>query len=146
MRIAVALTVVLAATLAADDQKNPGDAKKAFQGTWTIVDVEKGKAGDEPVTAPTVVFKDDTYSIRAGDKVIEAGTFTVDTEKTPHRIEVVATDGMDKGQKWHGIYELKGDTLRAMVGPTDKDPPAKLGKPQPGERAFTLKRAKQPKE
>ena len=53
---------------------------------------------------------------------------------------MTVTKGAYKGKKWHGLYELEGDTLRAVVGPADKDPPTKLTEPDPGTRAFTLKR------
>lgn len=45
--------------------------------------------------------------------------FKVDASKAPNRIEVTATPGPDRGMKWHGVYELDGDTLRAVVGPAD---------------------------
>ena len=126
-------------TATAGDKKD--DARKAFQGTWTIVDRRKAD-GKEPVTAPTVVFDGDTYRIKAGDKVVEEGTFTVDGSKSPKQIAVAATEGMDKGKKWHGIYEIQGDTMRAVVGPTDKERPTKYDTPTEGVRAFVLKREK----
>ena len=75
--------------------------------------------------------------------MVEEGMFAVDGSKFPKQIEVVATAGKDKGKKWHGIYEVHGDTLRAVVGPTDKDRPIKFDNPAEGVRVFTLKRAKQ---
>ena len=143
MRISVGVAVLAAAGLAAQDRAGAdlGDGQKAFQGTWTIVELEKGKAGDQPVSAPTVEFRGDKYAIKAGDQTVEEGTFRADARKAPNRIEVTVTAGKDKGQKWHGIYELEGDTLRAVVGPTDKDLPKSLVKPEAGQRAFTLKRA-----
>jgi uncharacterized protein (TIGR03067 family) len=141
MRLVLVAVLLSAGVLSAEDKKD--DARKAFQGTWTIVDTKKGDKKDkEPVTAPTVVFDGDKYRIKAGDKVVEEGTFTVDGSKSPKQIEVTATAGMDKGKKWHGIYEIEGDTLRAVVGPTDKDRPTKYDNPPEGVRAFTLKRAK----
>lgn len=140
MRIVLLTTVLAAAGFAADDRR--GDGLKAFQGNWTIVEMEKGKKGDQPVVAPTVIFDGNKYRIKAGDKVVEEGTFAVDQEKTPNRIKDAATAGMDKGKKWHGVYELKGDTLRALVGPAGKDPPTAIAEPQPGQRVFTLKRAR----
>jgi uncharacterized protein (TIGR03067 family) len=142
MRIATLIAALAASGLAADDPKL-ADGKKAFQGTWTIVSLEHGgKKADEPVTAGTVVFKGDKYVIKAGDKTVEEGTFQVDAAKTPNRIEVTVKAGEDKGKKWHGVYELEGDTLRAVVGPVDKDPPKSLANPAPGTRGFTLKRQK----
>lgn len=140
MRLALAAMLLSVVAVAADDKK---DDKKAFQGTWTIVQTKKGDPKDkESVAAPTVVFEGDKYRIKAGDKMVEEGTFTVDGSKTPKHIEVTATEGMDKGKKWHGIYEVDGDTLKAVVGPTDKGRPTKYDNPPEGARAFTLKRAK----
>jgi len=138
LKFASIAVLMFAGAALADDQKND---REAFQGTWTIVDRKKADT-KEPVTAPTVVFEGDTYQIKAGDKVIEKGTFKVDGSKAPKQIEVTATEGMDKGHKWHGIYEFKGDTMRAVVGPTDKDRPAKYDDPTEGVRAFVLKREK----
>ena len=139
MRLVLVAALLSASALIADDKKD--DARKAFQGTWTIVHTKKGDDKDkEPVTAPTVVFDGDKYKIKAGDKVVEEGTFAVDGSKSPKHIEVAATAGMDKGMKWHGVYELSGDTLRAVVGPTDKARPTRFGNPAEGVRAFTEKR------
>jgi uncharacterized protein (TIGR03067 family) len=141
MRLMLVAMLLSAGALVADDKKD--DARNAFQGTWTIVDTKKGDTKDkEPVTAPTVVFDGDKYRIKAGEKVIEEGMFTVDGSKTPKQIEVAAAAGEGKGMKWHGIYELEGDTLRAVVGPTDKDRPTKFENPTEGVRVFTLRRAK----
>jgi len=140
MRFALVAVPLLASTLIAEDKK---DDREALQGTWTIVHTKKGDTKDkEPVTAPTVVFTGDKYKIEAGDKVVEEGTFKVDGSKSPKQIEVAATDGKDKGKKWHGIYEIKGDTMRAVVGPADKDRPTKYDNPPEGARAFHLKREK----
>ncbi len=139
MRLVLVAALLSAGALLADDKKD--DGRKAFQGTWTIVDRKKAD-GKEPVTAPTVVFDGDKYKIKAGDKVVEEGTFTVDGSKSPKHIAVTATEGMDKGKKWHGIYEIEGDTMRAVVGPADKDRPTKYDNPAEGVRVFTLKRAK----
>jgi uncharacterized protein (TIGR03067 family) len=132
--------LLFAGAVLADDKK---DDREAFQGTWTIVDTKKGDTKDkEPVTARTVVFEGGKYKIKAGDKVVEAGTFKVDVSKATKHIEVAATEGKDKGMKWHGIYEIKGETMRAAVGPTDKDRPAKYDDPPEGVRVFRLKREK----
>jgi uncharacterized protein (TIGR03067 family) len=143
MRTLFVFAAIAAVGFAADDKKRDGKGEgvQAFQGTWTIVEMEKGKK-DAPVSAPTVVFDGTSYRIKAGDKLVEEGTYAVHPEQTPNRIEVAATAGKDKGKKWHGIYEIEGDTLRAVVGPVDKDPPKTLTEAQPGQRAFTLKRAK----
>jgi uncharacterized protein (TIGR03067 family) len=138
MKLALAAFLLFASAVLADDDK---DERKAFQGTWTIIDRKRSDT-NEPVTAPTVVFEGDKYKIKAGEKVIEEGTFKVDAAKAPKQIEVAATEGKDKGMKWHGIYEIKDDTMRAVVGPTDKERPTKYDNPPEGVRAFVLKREK----
>lgn len=149
MRTAVLISALTAAALVAADKPPAGDGRKAFQGTWTIVSMTRGEKKEgkaevskQPVTAPTVVFTGDKYVIKAGDETVEEGTFTAEAGQTPNRITVHTTSGDDKGRKWHGVYELEGDTLRAVVGPLSKDPPTTLTKPDPGTRAFTLKRDK----
>lgn len=140
MRLVLAALLLPVGVVLADDRT---DARKAFQGTWTIVHTKKGDATDkEPVTAPTVVFDGDKYRIKAGDKVVEEGTFTADGSKSPKQIEVAATAGADKGKKWHGIYEIDGDTLKAVVGPTDKARPTRYDTTPEGVRAFVLRREK----
>lgn len=129
------LAALLAVAVIADDDQ------KAFQGTWTIVGQKKGDS-KEPVTGPTVVFEGDKYQIKRGDKVLEEGTFKLDGSKSPKQIDVTVTEGVDKGTKLHGIYEIEGDSMRAAVGPTDKDRPARYDGLPEGVRAFVLKREK----
>jgi uncharacterized protein (TIGR03067 family) len=142
------LTTLLA--LAASPSDPPaGDGRPAFQGAWEVVSMEVGGVKpdrsdnrEQPVTTGTIAFSGGRYVMKAGDRVVEEGTFTARNEKTPNRIEVAVTRGQDAGKKWHGIYELEGNTLRAVVGPADRPPPSKLTEPDPGTRAFTLKRVK----
>ena len=140
MRHALILTALAVGFAVADEKAGP----KEFQGTWTIVESEKvdpaKRKTDEPVAAKTVVFSGNTYAIKYGDKTVEEGTFSVDATKSPPKIVVEATRGEGTGTKWHGIYELKGDTLRAVVGKIDQAPPSDLDKPAEGTRAFMLRR------
>jgi hypothetical protein len=55
---------------------------------------------------------------------------------------LAAVAGGGTGTKWHGIYEVKGNTLRAVVGKIDQAPPTDLNKPAEGTRSFLLKRAR----
>lgn len=138
MRLVIAAALLCTGVVFAGE---PQDDQKAFQGTWTIVHHKK-EGEKEPVTAPTVVFSGNRYTIKAGEKVVEEGTFKVDGSKSPKQIEVSTTEGMDKGKKWHGVYEVQGDTLRAVVGPADKERPTKYDNPPEGVRSFQLKREK----
>jgi hypothetical protein len=44
-----------------------------------------GRKDQEPVTAPTVVFDGDKYRIKAGDQVVEEGTFDHRVGRLPCR-------------------------------------------------------------
>ena len=140
MRHALILTALAVGFAAADEKAGP----KEFEGTWTIVESEKVDPAkhkkDEPVVARTVVFSGNTYTIKYGDKTVEEGKFSVDATKSPPKIVVEAVRGEGTGTKWHGIYELKGDSLRAVVGKIDQAPPGDLDKPAEGTRTFTLRR------
>lgn len=144
MRFSVIAAVLAAGSLGAAEPRLP-DGQKGFQGTWAIVELERGgKKSDERITAGTVVFEGDKYRIKSGAETVEAGTFRARAGKTPNEIDVTVTEGPDKGKTWHGVYELEGDTLRAVVGPSDKERPKALANPAPGTRGFTLKRQKKP--
>lgn len=139
MRFApLAAVAAFAAVAAADDLPN---GQKGFQGTWTIVSLEHGGRQPDKVTNGTVVFKGSEYEIKHGDKTVETGTFKAVAAKTPHLIDAEAKTGEHKGTKWHGLYELEGDTLRAVVVPADKARPRAVTVVPEGGRGFTLKRA-----
>lgn len=135
MKLILLATLLSAGILPADDEKD--DALKPFQGSWTIVDKKKVE-NEEPKTARTVMFEGDKYKIKAGDKVVEEGTFTVDGAKK--HIEVTVTEGADEGRTWHGIYEVDGDTMKAVVGPITAARPTEYDDPPEGVRSFVLKR------
>ena len=52
--------------------------------------------------------------------------YTLDASKSPAHIDMVYTDGPDKGRTVKGVYELKGDTLKLCVSRPDGDRPAAL--------------------
>jgi uncharacterized protein (TIGR03067 family) len=142
MRTALIVTLFAAGGLAAQERvgTRTDDGLKSIQGEWKIVKMEWGGPKTDKLNAPIVVLDDDNYTIRDGETVVEKGTVQLAAQKTPNRIDVKTTSGPHKGKEWHGVYELEGDTLRAVVAPNDTERPTKLVEPKPGQRAFTLKR------
>jgi uncharacterized protein (TIGR03067 family) len=142
MRTALFATLLATGVVLADDERANPKGLQSFQGAWKIVQHQRGgKVAKDDVHATTVVFKDDTYKMLDKDgKVVEEGKITVHPEKTPLLIEVVSTAGMDKGKKWHGIYEIEGPVLRTMVSPADGKRPTRLDETPANSRGFTLKR------
>lgn len=144
MRTALFASLLAASALLADDERANPKGLQSFQGTWKIAELQHGgkKLEGDKVHATTVVFKGDAYKmLDKGGKVVEEGQITVHPEKTPLLIEVVSTAGMDKGKKWHGVYEIEGPVLRAVVSPADEKRPVRLVEPPANSRGFTLKRA-----
>jgi uncharacterized protein (TIGR03067 family) len=142
MRTALFASLLAAGFALADDERANPKGLQSFQGKWKIVEHQRGgKVVKDDVHATAVVFKDDTYRmLDKGGKVVEEGKVTVHPEKTPLLIEVAATSGADKGKKWHGVYEIEGPVLRAVVSPADEKRPTRLDETPANSRGFTLRR------
>jgi len=125
--------VLLAAPLRAEDK--PKNDRDNLQGTWlavslvndgkTLLDEKSPKEG--PVTK--LVYDDDKWLIKVGDKTVASGKFTIDASKKPKEIDILDETGTKNEKTKLGIYELDGDTYKFCLG--------KAGKPRPKE--FTSK-------
>jgi uncharacterized protein (TIGR03067 family) len=149
-RIAFALLVALLCAWAilspvAAQQKD--DAAKQelekFQGTWTFVSVEHdGKPspkGDEP---QTITFQGDKFTVKVGDKVVQAGTQKLDPGKKPKAVDAAITEGEGKDTTMLGIYEFEGDTLKACFDMKGKKRPTEFKTtPDSGHFLAIIKRA-----
>jgi uncharacterized protein (TIGR03067 family) len=54
---------------------------------------------------------DGAYTVKVGD-VVDKGTLKIDPAAKPKAMDIIGTDGPNKGKTFLAIYELKGDTLR----------------------------------
>lgn len=139
-----ALALFLVAPLVADDKKNEADLK-AMVGNWTV---DKAELGGKDSTA---VFKTLKFEIRAGGKytvelgVKDEGGFTVTADKSPKEMDIVSTEGPNKGKTIKAIYKLDGDALTVCYN-LDADKPGRPEKfeSKAGTKTFlvTYKRAK----
>ncbi len=116
-RIAVVAALALLAVAAARAGGPAKSDKAALQGTWRltaaeidkqVIPLEKLKEGGA-VMVGTLTVKGDRYSFQLGKTRLEF-TFKVDPSAKPHAIELTACDGPQKGQVYHGIYKVEGDT------------------------------------
>jgi uncharacterized protein (TIGR03067 family) len=83
---------------------------KRLDGEWKIIAAEQGGAAVE--SNDVVVFSGRKCTVtNPGTKIVLESTISIDPSKTPKRIEVTNTATKEV---WAGIYELKGDTLRAV--------------------------------
>ena len=114
--------------VAAEDKDDSGknDLKK-FQGTWTFVSMEQdGKQqpkGDEP---QTITFEGDKFTVKMGDKIVQAGTQKLDPSKKPKAVDAAITEGEGKGTTMLGIYAVEGDTIKACFDPQGKKRPTEF--------------------
>jgi uncharacterized protein (TIGR03067 family) len=122
-----------------------GDAAKKeyqkFTGTWRIESmvVEGAKVEEDQFKTARLVLKGDKFSMTHGD-VTYGGTYRVDVSKKPKTIDVVFTEGPDKGNTLLGIYELDGDTYKVCIG--KERPKEFVSKPGSGHVLEVFKREK----
>src|ERR1043166_10124534 len=105
--LAAAITVFAHQDAAADDAK-------AIQGTGKVVSCEHGgkKLPDDKVKDAVLIFADGIVTFKPGGKTITVGKYMLDPKAKPGVLDAEATEGLAKGQRQLGIYELKGDDLK----------------------------------
>jgi uncharacterized protein (TIGR03067 family) len=145
--LALGVVCLLAAGLSAraDDAKKDQEKElKDLEGTWKTAsrEVDGKKVPDEEV-------KKITLTIGAGGKaaLLSDGTaigkadLTVNPAKKPKEIDLLLTEGENKGKTARGIYELSADTLRVCYAAPGKDRPTEFSsKPGSGNTLSVYKR------
>ncbi len=125
----------------------PADDKdiKALNGTWAPQSGEFGgnKFPDEILKTIKLEIKDGMYTVTAG-KEVDKGTAKIDSSKKPKQMDIVGTEGPNKGKTFPAIYELDGDTLKVCYDLSGKERP-KAFKSEAGTMVFlvTYKRVKE---
>ena len=111
----VRFCIVLALVLSFSSVAWSGDSKDedAIQGTWLASTAEFGgqKFPDEVRKSIKLVIKDGKYTVTVG-KELDKGTSKLVTSAKPKAMDIMGTDGPNKGKTMLAIYELNGDTLR----------------------------------
>jgi uncharacterized protein (TIGR03067 family) len=129
-----------------DEPKNEAVKQEyaRFDGTWKFESVEfEGKTMPiQNFSGMTLVLKGDRWTLVQGSQKA-SGTYTVDPDKKPKQLDTVWTEGMEKGQKQLGIYELTDDTYKVCMGMPGKPRPTEfVSKPGSGHFLEVLKRVK----
>lgn len=149
MRGTCLCVVLLAAIVAGQGLVGAGakqtgdDVLKNIQGTWRFVahEMDGKKAPPEETKKMTITFKDDKWTVRDGDKVVQAGTHKFDPSKKPAQVDAKVTEGEGKGSNMLGIYELKGDTIKVCFDVMGKERPTSFSTKE-GQFAATVERVK----
>ena len=136
LRLAVAVLAVgvLGNISRADDKAKAVPDKLA--GTWNCVSaVNDGR----PIAEATVqklrlTLTKDRYKTERGEDVLFDSAYTLDATKEPKQINMIATEGENKGKPAQGIYALDGDTLKICYTLPGKDRPTAF-ESKPGSAA-----------
>jgi uncharacterized protein (TIGR03067 family) len=138
--IVFGLLLSLPLVAASDDAKGGG----SIQGIWMPSSAELGgKMFPEEVRKTIkLVVTDDKYTVTVG-KAVDRGTVKLNPAAKPKELEIIGTDGPNKGKKILAIYERDGDTLRVCYDLSGKGRPTEF-KTREGTQWFlvTYKRQK----
>jgi uncharacterized protein (TIGR03067 family) len=87
--------------------------KKMLEGKWLPMQAEHAgqKLPEAQLKSLSLDIADGTYTVKAGN-VVDKGTLKIDPAAKPKAMDIVGTDGPNKGKTFLAIYEFKGDTLR----------------------------------
>ena len=114
------LLVVLPYSASADQ---PADIA-ALEGTWVVQNAELSgqKFPQEVASTMSITMKEGHYITRVGN-TLDKGTYEVDADDNPATIDIVGTEGPNKGKTLQGIYRLAGNSLLVCYDLTGKGRP-----------------------
>jgi len=100
---------------------------KLLEATWLPTTAElAGKEFPEKVLKTMkLIVKDGKYTAKVGDNS-DNGTVKVDATKKPKSMDIMGTEGPNKGKTFLAIYELKGDSLRICYDLSGKARPTEF--------------------
>ena len=112
--IAAVVTCGFAWATAAGDEKTDLDK---FQGSWVSTEyVVDGKPwGERELRTLKLTVKGNVSTFTAGDKVSH-GEYKLNAGKSPKELDILLTDGPDRGKVMLAIYEATGDRMRICLG------------------------------
>jgi uncharacterized protein (TIGR03067 family) len=124
--LCVALFLVLSfACLSRGDEAKQG--AKSMDGTWLPSAAELGgeKVPDEVRKTIKLVIDDGKYAVTVG-KNADRGTVKIDPSKKPKEMDIIGTEGPNKGKTILAIYEMTDDTLRICYDLSGKARPSEF--------------------
>jgi uncharacterized protein (TIGR03067 family) len=121
--------VALAAGVLLAEGRNEHATREStkLDATWAVTSVlrNNNELPADRLIDLQIVFRDGRFSIKQGDKTLTTGTFSVDTAKTPHAIDLTTSERDGSKMTTLAIYVLADGVLR-ICG-------AQPGEPRPGE-------------
>ena len=146
IRACILCTAAALLGVEARSEDRVNDAEK-LAGTWVCVSgINNGKA----LSAETVkklrltMTKDGSYKTERDKEVLFDSTYKIDSGKKPKHIDLIGTEGDNKGKAAQGIYSVEGDTLQiCYTMPGQKRPAEFESKADSGVTLVVWKRSKE---
>jgi uncharacterized protein (TIGR03067 family) len=122
--VALVLTLSLSCLSRGDDAK---DDAKSMDGTWLPSAAELGgeKFPDEVRKTIKLVPGDGKYTVTVGAEP-DKGTIKLDPSKKPKSLDIMGTEGPNKGKTILAIYEKTVDTLKICYDLSGKARPTEF--------------------
>src|SRR5438046_3470447 len=122
----LALTIVLTPSGFAEKNEAAKKDMAALQGEWIMV---SGSADGQPMPEDMLkqmkrVCKGDEVTVSMGTQTFLKAKITIDPSSKPRTIDYYMTEGLTKGKKQLGIYELNGDSFKACFAAPGAERPA----------------------
>jgi len=107
--------------------------KDAIEGTWILTSAEMAgkKLPDQGLKGTKLVLNAGHYQLQ-----IDEGTYKI-LPGTPAAMDIVGTNGPNKGKTFLAVYELKGDKLEICYDLEGKTRPTEF-KTTPGTKQFLV--------
>lgn len=117
--VVLIVTWMVAVGLRADA---PGDEATKLAGTWVVTSaLYNGEALDDMNQGQMIVAGDRmTFKLKNGREV--KYTFKVEPAQMPKAMHLAFIDKLPNASPGLAIYDLKGDTLKLVIGPPDRRP------------------------
>ena len=114
------------------------EGKPSIEGIWVPASAELAgtKLPEESVKNWKLTLKPDQYVFENG-KEADQGTLKLDTSKNPHVIDIMGTEGPNKGKTILAIYELSKDELKICYDLGGKNRPTEFAT-KPGTPLFLV--------
>ena len=121
IRLAIVTLLFVVGTILAQDS---AAESKNLNGMWIPASGEVAGTKFPPAELKTIslVIAGDKYTVTVG-KLVDQGIVKIDPAAKPKTMDIVGTEGPNKGKTLLAIYELDKDTLRVCYDLTGKSRP-----------------------
>jgi uncharacterized protein (TIGR03067 family) len=118
---------------------------KALQGTWIIAALEVNgmEVPADKLEGTVLTLKDDRYTVKIKDKVINTAVIELDPKKDPKELNMTPQEGAAKDKLHKAIYKIEGDTFKMARGLNPEHDRPKEFATWPGTNYFVITWKKQ---